>query len=335
MERASLVKEGYFRCTQRLSQIEKIKPRAKHTGVVVGNKIVYIGGQSSDARIRYSDVWTYDLETKEFEEIAFLTGTPPKQSRHVAVAIGNLIYVFGGYDGLGNFWPLYVVDIAKREWLEPPVYGELPPPRSNAVACAVGKKIYLLGGSNGNTLFWEMHIFDTEKMEWSVAQVKGQIPEPRSCATMTAFGKLLYLFGGGVWDDKLSNWTKKFNEVSIFDTESESWSAPNIRSNLRPSVGTNASAFGLGAALYVYGGGLLEKKSVTKDCFRLDLVSLEWTTVKVENLRLIPERDSNTANVVANGELVCIFAGNCGSVLSDFVTMKVLYKPLKQLLGSQ
>jgi len=172
-------------------------------------------------------------------------------------------------------------------------------------------------------------------MEWRTAPVKGEIPEPRSCATMTAFGKYLYLFGGGVWDDNQSNWTKKFNEVSVFDTETNTWSAPEIQGNLRPSVGTNASAFGLGAALYIYGGGLLEKKSVTKDCFRLDLVSLEWTQVKLDNSRLIPERDSNTANVVSNGDHVFIFAGNCGSVLADFVTIKILYKPLKQLLGSQ
>jgi N-acetylneuraminic acid mutarotase len=51
-------------------------------------------------------------------------------------------------------------------------------------------------------------------------EYSGRLPEPRSHHTATVFQKKIIFFGG------FRNSTVRFNDVWIFDTESEEWSQP-------------------------------------------------------------------------------------------------------------
>jgi N-acetylneuraminic acid mutarotase len=77
-----------------------------------------------------------------------IRGNPPKFARHSAVAIGDKIYIFGGYDGFGSFFGLAVLDTVNWTWEYPKVNGNSPIPRTNHAVTAIGSKMYLFGGND-------------------------------------------------------------------------------------------------------------------------------------------------------------------------------------------
>lgn len=87
------------------------------------------------------------LEKRVFKKPK-ISGHPPKFARHAAVEVGNKIFVFGGYDGFGQFYGLSVFDVDTEIWYTPTVHGTSPTPRTNHTITAVGQNIYLFGGND-------------------------------------------------------------------------------------------------------------------------------------------------------------------------------------------
>lgn len=95
-------KEYYFLRKQlfRQGSMEWVQPnvqnrpsaRMAHTGVAVGRKIVYIGGQLEDL-VRYDDIYFLDVDTLVFSKPS-IKGNPPKFARHVGI-IGKSSLSYG------------------------------------------------------------------------------------------------------------------------------------------------------------------------------------------------------------------------------------------------
>ena len=73
------------------------KVRASHSNVIHDNKLYVFGGQDDDNN-KLGDLWTFDLNSKQWSEIGDDVGgfKPIARSGHTAVVWGQKMYIFGG-----------------------------------------------------------------------------------------------------------------------------------------------------------------------------------------------------------------------------------------------
>ena len=100
--------------------------RVGHTGTAVGaTKIYYYGGYG----IRYgysNDTFVLDTALLSWSR-PYINGSPPMaRVGHSAIAVGALIYIYGGAANEKIFRDLHVLDTTSMSWVEPPTSG-LPP----------------------------------------------------------------------------------------------------------------------------------------------------------------------------------------------------------------
>lgn len=127
-------------------------------------------------------------------------------------------------------------------WSCPKSLGDPPTKRSGHSLSMVGEYFYLFGGNDhrkpagpNNELF-KLDI-NSSDAHWIRIDCTNRVPEPRSHHSATTLGKKIIIFGGF----KSSN--VRFNDVWIFDTETEEWTQP-------PPGITEADKTGNGEAVF-------------------------------------------------------------------------------------
>ncbi|EGG14036.1 hypothetical protein DFA_11799 [Cavenderia fasciculata] len=306
--------------------------RFKHTATFVNNKIIFIGGQESDTK-RFNEIIYYDTETHNFTKPIIKGDLVPNFSRHSASLVGNNIYVFGGFDGKGTNYDLAVFNTVTKLWTNIPksfLGGQCPVSRTNHASVSVGHKVYIFGGNNNDEngryqVLDDLHVLDTVTMTWEQPEVTGKKPCSRSGHCMTAIGTKLFLFGGGIWNES-QGWTDKFNDIHVFDTETNHWSKPVTTGDVQTS--TFAISFAIGRFLFIFGGGSKPRHCVTNDIYILDTDNFNWSVPAIEEPRP-PARDMGTA-CVGNGD-VFFMGGYAGGAIDYFNTLKINYKSISKL----
>ena len=107
------------------------------------------------------------------------------------MALGALVYIYGGAANEKIFRDLYVLDTLSMSWIEPPTRGLPPGPLFGHTAELVGQCLFLFGGcreilrhgtyasmhgrSHASS---KLHVLDTGTMTWSKPNVAGPIPLP-------------------------------------------------------------------------------------------------------------------------------------------------------------
>jgi len=288
-------------------------PRQSFTGTFIDNKIVYIGGQTS-VRVRFDDVYVFDPSTKQVYKPA-VRGNPPKFARHSSIAIGNKIYVFGGYDGFGTFFGLSTLDVKTWTWEYPQVYGEVPIPRTNHAVAAIGNKMYLFGGNDTTSpekdklrcgTYDDFCVFDTTTNTWSRVQAKGKTPCGRSGHHMVTIDGKLFLFGGGLWNDTTKSWLERYNDMFVYDPVTNEWkefqqvNAPNYAFISLPH-------WTVGYFIFVYNDPIW--------CF--DTVTGTWHCLSTKG-RKPQKRFLGPASYVTGSNEVFMFGGVYAEVMNDF-----------------
>jgi len=296
----------------------KPSPRYAHSGTVAGDKIVYIGGQRSQTH-RYKDLFSYDTTTGQFMQPK-VTGVLPVISKHTALAVGSMFYIFGGYDGVSKRHGLYTFDTATNEWSAPVTHGTCPISRSNHCGTVVGKRMYVFGGllirGSGLVDSNDIHYLDTETMTWYSPQVTGDLPDPRCGHKMVSIQGKIYLFGGGNGDD----WTNKFNDLHMFDPDTNRWTKLTP-TGVEVDTTTFASVWTVGRFMFVFGGGKLSNRgSVSNEVYVFDSVSLNWTKQKISGAAPSP-RDDCTTNVV--GDTIYLMHGYNSGSIDEFWSIKM------------
>jgi len=298
--------------------------RFKHSATVVGKHIIFIGGQETDTK-RFNEIVYFDTESKSFSLPAIKGDRVPNFSRHTSCLVGNKMYIFGGFDGHGTNFDLSTFDPYTRTWTNVPktaVKGVFPTSRTNHAAASVGKNMYIFGGNNNNEngqyqVLSDMHMLDTHTMTWSAVQATGDVPCARSGHTLTSLGKKLYLFGGGVWNER-EGWVHKFNDLFIYDTESNNWTKAECQGKVDSS--TFPITFNVGRFLFVFGGGSKPQHCVTNDLYVLDTATLTWTSPQCNGTKPAP-RDMGTASAV--GDTVYFLGGYAGGAMEFFDKMVI------------
>ncbi|XP_055709629.1 kelch domain-containing protein 3 [Phlebotomus papatasi] len=152
-----------------------------HSAVAVHDRMYIFGGRGdrhspyhSQDEIYNSDIVYLDLKTMTWH-MPRTTGTVPLGRRsHSTFVYKNLIYVFGGYNGIHDqhFNDMYSFDPERNVWRLLESRGEVPCARRRHVCLVIGTKLYLFGGTSpskhsdqsGTNLcdFNDTHVLDFE-----------------------------------------------------------------------------------------------------------------------------------------------------------------------------
>ncbi len=154
-----------------------VLPHPLHTLVIM---FCRFGGQADGHRS--NDTWSFDISTRKWTELQCTGSIPSPRSRHAAVLVGGVMYVFGGYSGNGDLDDLYALQLssewlimlirylvhmrnAAQRWFKFPNVGPSPHKRSGHAMASDGTRVFVLGGilpdaraAAGISL---IHVFDT------------------------------------------------------------------------------------------------------------------------------------------------------------------------------
>lgn len=190
----------------------KPSPRAAHSCVKYGSKLVFFGG--NDGMGLYNDLHTFDTKTNEWERVDVAGSSPAPRTGHGAAVLGDRMFVFGGTTGLGGdtYNDLYVLDMASWAWYRPSFEGTPPEPRGGHSCTMIGDQLFVFGGNNNHRSFNDVHILDTQRMAWSRPSDAGAVPSMRAGHAATAVGSCLVAFGGGSPEGVC------YNDLHVLDT---------------------------------------------------------------------------------------------------------------------
>ncbi|XP_078380436.1 kelch domain-containing protein 1-like [Oculina patagonica] len=236
--------------------------RSSATMAGVGSKLYVFGGLSRDCGW-LNDLYAFDIETKQWENIAY-KGTPPSpRDKLTCVAMGTKILFFGGFGPMedldtdatepdqaqfGWFNDLFSFDTENCTWEKlAPSFTGCPTPRAAHGMCAVGSKLVIFGGRDSVGRKNDLYILNTETMEWISTSTTGRQPEPRSFHTCTAVGNRVLVFGGRSLENA------HFDDLHIFDTDTKEWLQPSSSGNKPPARGVHTATL-VGDQFILYGG---------------------------------------------------------------------------------
>ncbi|CAG8643218.1 14375_t:CDS:2, partial [Ambispora leptoticha] len=113
-------------------QSTNTKTRFDYTATVIGNNIIYIGGQTTNGFIGMEEIWIFQTDTMQWRiSNATNAGLVPNRGGHTAVKLNNSILIYGGYSDQNSN----------------------PINNNNAVALL---SIQNLGARNGETFTWKL-----------------------------------------------------------------------------------------------------------------------------------------------------------------------------------
>ena len=137
-----------------------------------GEGSVSSGGNSSTSFLTELGVPLNDPQAQDGNPDA-----PTPRGAHSAALVGDTLYIFGGYGGVGyqrrDFNDLFRLHVPTMTWLktEPgAVTGEPPPPRSGHSAVACKSAMLVFGGWSTTAEFNDLWSFNTEKLAWSAVE---------------------------------------------------------------------------------------------------------------------------------------------------------------------
>ena len=157
--------------------------------------------------------------------------------------------------------------------------GSIPHSREGATACIIDNTLYLFGGFSRD-LFGDFRTYDLNSCHWSLQNEQMYSPQPRYSHTMIPYDKKLIVFGGAGGYLTAIKMRMGFNDVNIYDTETQTWQKqPEIEG--APSKRTNHTASIYGGFMLVHGGYNTEQKKVLQDFGLFDLERQKWILHKV------------------------------------------------------
>jgi N-acetylneuraminic acid mutarotase len=177
--------------------------------------------------------------------------------------------------------------------------------RNAHTATLINKKLYILGGvipPNNNVspketfLYLDITVPFTDNSTWINLSDNNIVP-PHQDAAVVKSGVNLFLYGGR---SLLSSKTMAL--VYAFDTQSESWSIPNIvgipptgKTSITPIIDHNGK-------IYLFGGAIVYPFTFVNDMFILDSINLSWK--KASSINAPSPRAAYGAVLLPNNKII-------------------------------
>jgi len=215
----------------------------------------------------------------------------PKRVNHAAAAVGDYIFMFGGYctgDTLSykEKHPIdtHILNTNTLQWYQlktlinqPEDLDDTPYHRYGHTAVSYGTDIFLWGGRNDESACNRLFRFDTVALKWSCPRVSGCVPCPRDGHSACIIRDHMYIFGG--FEEQFDRYSQ---EVYALDLKNMHWSFIST-SGTPPVYRDFHSATALGNNMYIYGGRSdqegsdhIERDYYPNDIMYLDTLKMEW-----------------------------------------------------------
>jgi N-acetylneuraminic acid mutarotase len=139
---------------------------------------------------------------------------------HAAAAVGNVLFVFGGREGVNEQRPLgdtWAFDTVARTWRQLACSGGSPPARSyhQMTALAGTNKLFVFGGCGASGRLNDLWQLDTQTESWEQLPSSDAVA-PRGGACLASHGGCLYVAAGYSGAAELS-------DLHCYDVAARTW----------------------------------------------------------------------------------------------------------------
>jgi dynein heavy chain len=317
--------------------------RWRHSACLIESTQILLFGGFSSSTTRFNDVWVFNTVTMEWWQpvegasqcldgnhlAPSWPGCPCPRGAHSATVMGSgpgsSVYVFGGYGGTGysrrDLDDLHVLDTATWKWSKVATKGKPPEKRSSHQACACETNLYVFGGWSSSKQFDDMHVLDTLTSPPTWSRTNTDMPQPKwnhaCCAVMAIPSWKIFVFGGTGGTLSATNALGTvYNDITMLDTGTEKWTAPNITGMLPPARADTVLSYDVkGSKLMIFGGWSNEWYN---DCYMLDVGSVVGPPYAI--MDIYPKLGPITGSTAV--EITGIDFVNTKSVIVRFATKK-------------
>ena len=189
---------------------------------------------------------------------------PEPRSHAATAAVGDKIYVIGGYGKSYATNTTFVYDSKKNEWTKK---ADMPIKLAGSAVAVVKDKIYVMGGNTLRTGHTEnsskLLIYDTKTDKWEEG---ADVPKKSFLGTAVAIDNTIYL----MTQQQGTATTATFNNFA-YNTETNKW---ETKANGQPNTKAAASAV-VNGKIYYIGGGSTNSGSNT--IYEYDPVKNSWS----------------------------------------------------------
>ncbi|DBA01647.1 TPA: hypothetical protein N0F65_010298 [Lagenidium giganteum] len=219
-----------------------------------------------------------DKELTNWTKLATSGQRPPVRSGHSSLVVGDVMYVFGGYNEGNCHNDIYAFDLVRHHWSHIETSNGISPDgRASHAWCASSDKtkLYLFGGSGphwGQTNMGKLLQFNIKEKNWTIVEASGTHPPPGYGQSLCAINNKLYLFGG-------TSGHVYVNDLYVFNEITGVWKKEDT-SGRRPSPRYKHQVAPIGNKMYVIGGGLYDPPKGPIDVYSLDVDTLVWSEVE-------------------------------------------------------
>ncbi len=304
--------------------------RYRHTAIYDAprHRMLIYGGLGSGGYL--ADLWSLDLDTRTWTQIATTGLVPAARARHNAIydLMRDRMVVFGGNEGTVMSDTLHALDLGTLTWSRLTPKLQAPTPRQAAgMAYQAGRdRIVLFGGQDASGILSDVWLFSFADSGWSKLNPSGLYPTPRYdvAAAFDSVSNALLVFGG-------SDNGQSYNDVfSLSLSPPQVWSKL-VLSGTAPAARGQVAMLGapLGRRVWLYGGQDVAG-TYYEDSFALNVANNFWEAVP-DSGNAPPIRMACMAVDDAAHDRMVFFGGWTGLEASSFNETWVLnYGPVGQ-----
>jgi hypothetical protein len=232
VERYDIGLDRWSRAPDLPVSVDHAMAAAFETGEAAG---IYVIGGNAGAPIARAFVLAPGASS--WREIARM---PNPRSQAATAVVGNVVYVFGGYDGARLVAPTYAYDVTTGRWRE---VAAILTPRDHLAGATLRGRACAIGGRRLSltTNLGAFECYDPQRDAW---EKMPDAPTPRGGVGAATYGDSLIFVGGEQPNDT-------YREIELFDATTARWSRLPDLPTPRHGLGVVAS----GPVVYVMSGG--------------------------------------------------------------------------------
>ncbi|KAJ3426336.1 hypothetical protein M0812_28790 [Anaeramoeba flamelloides] len=196
------------------------EPRWGHRLLVYKDNIWIFGGHGKLAYL--NDLWRYEFKTNQFVQVLTFGSQPGPRSDHTFVALDNLLYLYGGWDGKKVYKnSFYKLDLYSMQWekISGKGFNHKEFPLTLHVSCVYNKEIYFSSGKGLISPLRKSKVccYNPTTNQWrNVPILGGAYPPRRSVSASCVFNDKWFVYGGyGTHGD--------LNDLHYFDFKTQEW----------------------------------------------------------------------------------------------------------------
>ncbi|KAG6487507.1 hypothetical protein ZIOFF_056094 [Zingiber officinale] len=255
----------------------KPTPRSHHAAVVIGSKMVVVGGDSGHGLL--DDTLVLNLETltwmttvsSVYSSSGGVALKFPACKGHSLVSCGKSALLVGGRtDPPSDKLSVWSFNVEVESWSLVEAKGNIPVARSGHTVHRAGNVLILFGGEDmkGRKLN-DLYMFDLKSLSWLPLHYKGAGPSARSNHVAALYeDKLLFVYGG-------QSKSKILRDFYSLDFETMIWSRVKVHGH-HPSPRAGCCGALCGTKWYIIGGG--SKRRRHAEILIFDILKFEWST---------------------------------------------------------